>query len=152
MMSFKLHGKQYSTYKEVESELDKLEKLRFEGSPGIKSKSVKDFLLKEFFVLNKQCKTLTENNKVDCEGNKDRSLVDIYRLCRAYFPKCGLKDIRETLLESNDVATLVCGQVQRRVYYPFKKYEGGRSGLKYHEDTPDEFGWTLDNSYQPKDE
>ena len=75
-----------------------------------------------------------------CSYGKLRSLIDIFLICKHYFPECTLKEVKTALYANLGVlSSHVCGTIRRRVYW----IHLGSNGILNHSDLIDEFGLTI---------
>lgn len=78
--------------------------------------------------------------KLQTEHGKRRSLGDIFRICRYYYPQITLEEVFDALYErirDKKANTSYCNQTHRRMYYNTEVDYGGNI---YNKDTTDEFG------------
>ena len=111
----------------------------------IKSKNVKDFIENELFGIGAVCTSVyAETNKYQCRSDADRSIGDIYALCKYYFPETTVIDvikiIYNRILEYQNTKLFFvghyCNQIEKRVY----NHKNIRTGYCLcHEYTKDEY-------------
>lgn len=103
--------------------------IKFRGieKEHVKSENLKAFLENEFFAINfvKQSDRV-ENNTFQCGTNRDRSIGDIYQLCKYYFPEITVVDVIKVIYNSilerkktDDDQLFVghyCPTINKRVY------------------------------------
>lgn len=105
--------------------------------------NLKDFLLAFFRTYNAEKTTIYVDDKsVQTTVGRRRSLGDIFKICRYYFPTCTLKEVL-TLLYVTLPKTLTdgfrssyCGTINKRVWY----YAPGNTNTIANTDHKDEFG------------
>src|SRR3990167_6286523 len=102
---------------------------------------IKNFL-RDFRNFYKTYKT-TQRENPQCNAGKLRSMIDIFRICRWYYPDCTLRQVREYLLSSSTIKTQICNLIQRRVFWD----DGKSSGSVLNMYDKDEFG--LDFPWKP---
>jgi len=104
--------------------------------------NLKDFLIKFFKEYNSDRQTIyTADKRVQTDVGKRRSLGDIFRICKYYFPDCSLQDVAKLLFV--DLRTTItdgfrcsyCHTIHKRVWY----YDPNRRNL-LEDDTTDEYG------------
>jgi len=44
-----------------------------------------------------------------------RSLIDIYRICKHYYPSCTLREVRDALISQKGLVGHICREIDRRV-------------------------------------
>lgn len=77
------------------------------------------------------------NNKLQCPRRHHRSLGDIFRICKYYYPAANFIEVRRLVLKSKGLAGHYCGDINRRIYGispRWKRYAIGRY---------DEFGFPI---------
>lgn len=131
---------------EVEKNLNAAPSLILEGYVFDQGISLTDFILKFIDTLNITYCTVDSNGFVETQG-KHRSLGDIYRICRSYFPSVTLAevyDILNMLWAEVKIKSLHCYNIRKTVYFEDAHYHVGnrfkpRSGY-FREN---EYGWIL---------
>lgn len=102
---------------------------------------LEDFIHNLLTVHNRTHRTLYLNNKtVQTRDRAHRSLIDIFLICRYYFPGCTLKEVIKGLYALNStLCSQICTTINRRVY----ELEVTQGRLwKNHLNDRDEFGYT----------
>lgn len=82
--------------------------------------SLYDFLWYFFNEYNKRSYTVDDTNTVQCAFNKRRSLGDIYRICRYYYPDITLEQVLKTLISlinSRDIGASRCSTIHKYVFH-----------------------------------
>lgn len=90
----------------------------------IKSESLEEFLTKEMFQLLKTHETVYAKRRsyVQCKSNADRSLGDIYQICKYYFPEITPIHVIKVLLKHiSDIKNPyfvghMCYDIRKRVW------------------------------------
>lgn len=116
-----INNKAPMTADEIDACLSKLQPLRFKAADYVhKRMNVSDFI-KKFFELNNSCDTINAvTGEVECIGNnKRRSIVDIYQVCKFYYPRTtNIRTLARIFHKFNDqklLKMLICNEVKRRV-------------------------------------
>lgn len=132
-------------YNKVESGILKEKDIRLKGVLKKRKETLEEFLLKFFTKFNNEYETIfVENGYVFCDAqSRRRSVTDVYKLCKYYYPKCTLLEIRDLMFVKfcNDIngwRSCFCGQVKRRVFY-INEADGHEI---YNMDVKDENGMT----------
>ena len=86
-----------------------------------KFQTVDIFLHYYFAIFQEQCATVIVNSKgkfkEHCKAGKNRSLTDLYRICKYYYPTTTLKQVKETLIHSKlSINVFLCNDILRRVH------------------------------------
>jgi hypothetical protein len=104
-----------------------------------KFESATDFLPYFFKVYNDNCNTVIGNkNKVVCTSGRRRSLLDLYRICKFYFPGTTIKEIKEALWYMPvKMNSFICHDIMRRVHRACGRWDG--ANIIYN--INDEYGW-----------
>jgi len=105
---------------------------------------LEDFIHNFLAVHNKDYKTITTDDKHEqTRAGAHRSLIDIFMICKYYFPNCTLREVIKGLYSlQSTLCSQVCTTINRRVY----ELEVTQSRLwQNHLDDKDEFGYTLDD-------
>lgn len=134
---------------QVEKELNQLPILVIEGYIFDQTLSLSDFILKFIDTLNIRYQTTDNAGHTEATG-KHRSLGDIYRVCRSYYPNVTLLEVYDainTLWAECKIKTLKCPTISKRVYFEFAHHHSGASfkpkkGYFY----ANEYGWELANA------
>lgn len=91
--------------------------------------SLYEFIKEFFWNLNKNYTTRYEGKYPiihQCWQNRRRSLLDLYLICKSYFPECSLYDVIRVLYSTemvNNLLCCICTTIWRRVYiYRGEKY------------------------------
>lgn len=75
--------------------------------------------------------------RVQCDTGRSRSIVDMTRLAKYYFPDSNVVKVRNALINiqnnKKSISNIICGDINRRVFFI-----GTGSGAN---DALDEFGW-----------
>jgi len=110
--------------------------------------TLRDFMIEFFKMHNIERNTIfvADKTKIQTVANKRRSLGDIYKICKYYYPTCTLKEVL-TLLYIN-LPTLIttgfrssyCNTIKKRVWY----YSARSPNGVYDRTHPDEYGYTID--------
>ncbi len=119
--------------KEYQKELDKQnllylsEHFKSDSFLGIDLKRfIKDFL----YSYNKSNTTRScPYGYQQCDRNRRRSLGDIYRICKYYYPNITLLQVLKVLIDllnSRKIGTCFCGTIRKQVYYTnnMEQYDG----------------------------
>lgn len=82
--------------------------------------NAKEFIKKYF--LGSRPRTIQVNKKLEthCEGASNRSIIDLYKLTRNYYPEFTLKELLITLQELASKGSIVgfkCSTINRLVFY-----------------------------------
>lgn len=104
--------------------------------------NLEDFIHNFLAVYNRMHKTafLSDLDSAQCLAGRHRSLVDIFLICKHYFPDCTLKEVRDSLYSLGDnLCYQLCSTVHRRVYELKIKYP---SMNRHGQTSKDEFGCT----------
>lgn len=102
---------------------------------------LEDFIHNFLAVYNRQYKTITVDNKQEqTRAGAHRSLIDIFMICKYYFPSCTLKNVIKGLYAlNNSLCSQICNTINRRVYE--LEITQGRLWRSHLEDI-DEFNYT----------
>jgi hypothetical protein len=140
------------TFKETEKFLQGRFLLKFKNLDVAKEATIEEFINNFFIYSNyetifaarsdnpKRKGLKTVNGKLQTDGGRRRSLGDIFRICRYYFPDVTLEQVFDCLCNriiEKTSNTSFCNQTKRRMYYSTEKGYGGNI---YNKDTSDEFG------------
>jgi hypothetical protein len=119
--------------------------LRLKGVLKKRKETLKDFLIKFFTEWNNKKDTIYVGNRhVQTSPGKRRSLGDIFVICRYYYPKCTLEEVKsivynELFEEIPRFRSSWCTRVNKRVFY---QGEEGQTTHIYDTSKHDEFGLT----------
>lgn len=110
-------------YKQYEQKYKRLSKLHFDENINFKiGKSVKDTVRN--IVLNHKQSTYRKSGKFQFGGG-NRTVRDIYLICKHYRPTVSFKEVCLSLgelISSGKAGSIVCGTIDERVFY---KMENG---------------------------
>lgn len=99
----------------------------------------REFLTFFFTLYNNECVTIDNKGRTTCSIGKRRSLVDIYRICKFYYPTISLKEVKEALWDiSVGLDVFICPDIRRRVHRRNPPAHV-RGNISYND--ADEFGW-----------
>jgi hypothetical protein len=108
--------------------------------------TLKEFLINFFTKYNNEIETIfTSDKKVQTEPGKRRSLGDIFRICKYYYPTCALQDVLKLLFVDLHAhfkigfRTSYCHRIHKRVWY----YSAGSRNLT-EDNNKDEYGHRVD--------
>lgn len=110
---------------DYQNELDNLPKLRFKNQNYpfddlIEFKgTLLEFLVEFFGYFNRYFNTYSINER-QCTPNRRRSLGDIYRICKTYFPDCTLAEVLECLiwlLNNRRIGASRCTDIKKFVFH-----------------------------------
>jgi hypothetical protein len=105
------------------------------------SLTIEQWLKKFLNELNYEKDTLNAEEEIDTYAGKRRSLGDIYRIARTYYPKLKLKELASTLYSiRNEFHYSLCNTIKKQVFY--SKKDGANRQEFNHED---EYGRTLES-------
>ncbi|MFA9239458.1 MAG: hypothetical protein ACEQSQ_06155 [Candidatus Paceibacteria bacterium] len=106
--------------------------------------TLQEFLKKFFEEYNNNFNTIyVESKKEQTSIGRRRSLGDIYKICKYYYPSCNLRDVIQILYTTLPKAfktgfrTSFCNTIKKRVFY----YESGSPNGIYNTNNLDEFGY-----------
>lgn len=102
---------------------------------------VEDFIHNFLVIHNRAHKTITIDNKAEqTRPAAHRSLIDIFMICKYYFPSCTLREVIKGLYSmDNMLCSQICSTIHRRVYE--LEITQGRIWV-HHLDDRDEFNYT----------
>lgn len=131
----------------IEKKLLKDGVYRFLGLDKLSNEINLEQFLKEYFKnMNNSFPTVDSKNNRICDAQKLRSLGDIYRICKYYYPNVTLEQVG-SILNKRRVnphytkekipfsPSWICGTIKRRVYFVSTGYRG-------YDNYKDEFGRT----------
>lgn len=99
--------------------------------------NVGEFLQYFFTIYNRECITVNKIGRVTCTEFKRRSLVDLYRICKYYYPTTSIKEVKEALWTLPfGIDVFICPDIKRRVH---RRNAPNYGGITYN--NADEFGW-----------
>ena len=80
---------------------------------------LEDFIHNFLVRYNAQYETTTLDtmNGSQCAPRRLRSLIDIFLICKHYFPECSLEEVKDALHANEALSSQVCSTVRRRVYW-----------------------------------
>lgn len=131
-------------FEEIEEKILQNRDIRFEKllKKNIPS-NLTDFLIKFFTTYNVEKNTIyVDDKEVQTQLGKRRSLGDIFKLCKYYFPNCTLREVLVLLYNTlptkitSGFRTSYCNTIKKRVWY----YNDTQRNGVYGEATLDEFG------------
>jgi hypothetical protein len=132
----------------ITEQLNNLPGIRVQGLLKKREETLKEFLIKFFTKWNHTKPTVFADSKaVQTPAAKRRSLGDIYKICKYYYPKTNLKQVRNLLYTTlhNEVPRFrssYCNQIHKRVWYQGSATQGAGVFDKTH---ADEYGLGWDN-------
>jgi hypothetical protein len=92
-------------------------KLRLRDFGVVAEKTVEEFLFNFFKHYNQISWTVNaETEDLTTRPDAHRSLIDIFLICKHYFPDCKLKQVKKWLLDQPDLYSHICITIDRRVY------------------------------------
>lgn len=90
----------------------------------VRRESIQEFLVKFFTNWNEARNTVyVDDNSIQTEMGKRRSLGDIYMICRYYYPYCTLKEVARLLyvtlptVITDGFRSSYCNNINKRVWY-----------------------------------
>lgn len=120
----------------------KLERYNHDATMNLEQFLV-NFLRNANIAYNTVYSTGTREGQIQTTHGRRRSLGDIFKICRAYYPECTLADVANILYKKHSttgslsfVGTLRCGQINKRVWW-----NNGQYRLS-HEEQQDEYNLT----------
>ena len=138
------------TLLEIQLQLNLEEPIRIRGLLRKRKETIREFLIKFFTEWNSEKETIyVESGEIQTEPGKRRSIGDVYRICKYYYPKCTFKMIKDIVIYlfpenqlNEDVIdnfrTSHCNTIEKRVYYI---YEGEDTEI-CNKATVNEYGYT----------
>lgn len=99
-----------------------------------------DFIYLFFVKLNDKFSTVDPENDdyLICHSGRSRSLGDIYKICKYYYPTTTIEEVKELLLDfGTNLVGHFCNDIDRRVYSIKAKW---RNWGSYGDHREDEFG------------
>jgi uncharacterized protein (UPF0297 family) len=122
--------------------------LKLDTTHTLNNQSLEDFLINFLRNYNTVYRTVyasgTREGDTQTSNNRRRSIGDIFKICRYYYPDCKLVDLAHILYgkhlatgKLSFVGTLKCRQINKRVWW------NNLSHRISDELTPDEYGMTI---------
>ena len=68
-----------------------------------------------FACIEKKATVFSESGNYQCGAGRNRSLTDLYSLCKNYFPGVTMKDILEALVKDIDLTGFRCPDIDKYV-------------------------------------
>lgn len=109
----------------------------------VRRESLVDFLVKFFTNWNETRATVyIDDNSIQTEPEKRRSLGDIFMICKYYYPTCTLKEVAKALYVQLPTTinpgfrTSYCNTIRKRVWY----YDEEQANAVHDQGQNDEFG------------
>lgn len=102
---------------------------------------VNEFLQYFFTVYNHECGTFTNKSKsrMHCDQGRRRSLLDLYRICKYYYPLTSIKQVKEALWNLPfGINVFICPDIRRRVH---RRELPAQYQCSITYNNADEFGW-----------
>lgn len=122
------------------------EKSRFQLKNYNHEEQNSEQFMRNFFIKYNQEYYTMDGAKAICGPKLARSLEDIYRIVKNYYPKITLRTIMKTLANfhvEENVKTLFCGQIKKRVFHiKYGTNDFKKTLLKYN---LDELGFSGDD-------
>ena len=108
---------------------------------SVRKLTLEQFLIKFFKEYNNERNTIfVESRATQTEMGKRRSLGDIYKICKYYFPEITLKELMQLLyvdlIAIEGFRSSKCSQISKRVWY----YYQGSSNVLLNTNDDDEYG------------
>lgn len=72
--------------------------------------------VQRFFNLSENLCTERVDGGLETNSNRNRSLVDIFRTCKYYYPDCTLRDVVAGMQKIDDLVSIYCADVHREVF------------------------------------
>ena len=101
----------------------KLERYNHDASLSLEQFLV-NFLRNTNIAFNTIYSTGTREGQIQTTHGRRRSIGDIFKICRAYYPECTLADVANILYQKhtstgslNFVGSLICSQINKRVWW-----------------------------------
>lgn len=132
-------------YKAVEDKLAQTAEIRVRGILKKRKEGLKEFIVRFFTEWNNENETIyTVANRKVCEPKCRRSLGDVYKICKYYYPKCTLKQVALILYidcfdEIERFRSSFCSATKKRMFYVGDDDQDSEMLNKY---IKDEFGFT----------
>lgn len=141
---------------EVEERLNQLPTIIVDGYDHPNHLSLDGFISEFILHLNRIYTTsVADGSHTDAAG-KHRSIGDIYRICKRYYPNTTLvevNDILNDLWAKRQIKTLKCPHIQKRVYFERAHAHDGETygeTLKMYYgfyQNRNEYGWMIGEDY-----
>lgn len=77
---------------------------------------LKDFIRWLLSTGAEKFDTMYLNNRLQCRRGSFRSLGDIFRICKYYYPDTTFTEVRRLLLKTMEMRGHFCSEVEKRVY------------------------------------
>ena len=101
----------------VQKKFDKLRKLSLKDFENT-DKDIKDFLKNFLVTYNKEKATIVKQSKrAHTPKAKTRSLGDIYRITKSYFPDTTLKEVLTIITDFEYISGHYCPDIHKQVYF-----------------------------------
>ena len=119
------------------------EPIRIKGLLKKRKEPLKEFLIKFFSDWNFNKETILKmTGDIQTTTSRRRSITDLYKICKYYYPKVTLIQVYKTMIEEvreevPNMRTSFCHTIKRRVFYQGTSTQG--AGV-FDEGTADEFG------------
>lgn len=132
----------YSFSKIKEHILSQGSLLKFEGisKNDLPEKNIDDFMSRFFYYNAKYRTVYAANGAGQTPANKRRSVADIYRIVRYYFPNASLTKLYKRLtqlVKDNVISSAFCEVIGKRVY---RKRDGYENTSFFNGTMTDEYG------------
>lgn len=121
-----------------------VEALRIQGLLKKRKETLEEFLIKFFSKWNEEKDTiLVENKEVDTLAGCRRSIGDVYMICKYYYPKCTLKEVKDILYgfiggsKLKGFRSSYCHSTDKRMFY---REDPEDKSVILNTDEVDEFG------------
>lgn len=132
------------SFSEIQDQLDELPPLRLRGVLKKRSETLEEFLVKFFNKFNDERVTIyVGNSHEQTSTGKRRSLADIYKICKYYYPKVTLEMVQKALVKIMKDKSVprfrssYCHTINKRVWYVGDET---KNSAVYDQTSPDEFG------------
>ena len=96
---------------EIDEELSHNPLIKFIEAPVFKD--INEVI--RFACIDKKATVFSRDNYYQCGAGRNRSLTDLYSLCKNYFPDVTMKDILEVLIKDTDLNGFRCPDIDRYV-------------------------------------
>lgn len=132
-------------YKAIEAKLDKMAPIRVRGLLKKRKETIEEFICTFFRSWNEDKDTICVNNgHTQTAAGARRSLGDIYKICKYYYPKCTLKQVAKVVYEDcfEDVdifRSSFCSATKKRMFYVG---DNSQDSELLNQNIKDEFGYT----------
>lgn len=140
---------QVSKLTQLEEKINKeIKAIRVQGLLKKRKESLEDFLKNFFTKWNEERDTILVDNKdVDTEAGCRRSLGDVYKIAKYYYPKCTLKEVKDILYtfaenesKLKGFRSSYCHSTKKRMFY----YSSDAKNGILNGDENDEFGMKVE--------